>query len=587
VINVLKSKIKDIPNLPGCYLMKNETGVVIYVGKAKGLRDRIRSYFNSKHTGKTKVLVDNIKDFDYMITKGETEALILELNLIKQYNPKFNILLRDDKTYPYIELTNEKYPRLLIIRNNFNRRTKTKLFGPYPNVYAARKTINMLNRIYPLRKCNIMGKKECLYYHIDECIGYCIHNAEQEVINQMISEITKFLNGNNSIIIKKIETEMYKASNKLNYERAKELKELLDDIKVTLHKQVVDLHDYIDRDVFNYYVKDDYISIQVFYIRGGKLVERDSEIYPIIENGIEELTYYICSFYDKNNLKPKEILVSDELNVNLLMDLLNIKVTAPKKGKKKELLMMAKNNAKITLEQKLGSLLNKETREKEALKELSELLNVSNIHKIEVFDNSHLFGTYSVSGMVVFIDGKPAKKEYRKYKIISDYSDDYNLMKEVIYRRYFKVIKEKLSKPDLIMVDGGKIQVNATLEVLADLKLKIPVCGLKKDEHHKISSIVYSSHTYDVKNTNNLYFLLGKISEEVHRWTISYHKNIRSKGSIESVLDNVSGIGKQRKIKLLKKYGSIDKIKEASHEELSTILPMNIVKELKLFLEKL
>jgi excinuclease ABC subunit C len=349
---MIDNKLKLLPNSPGCYLMKDINGTIIYVGKAKNLKNRVTSYFKSTHTGKTAMLVSNIIDFEYIVTGTETEALLLELNLIKKYDPKFNILMRDDKTYPYIELTNEKYPRLLIVRNHLNKKTKSKLFGPYPNAYAAKKTMNMLNRMYPLRKCQTLPKKECLYYHIGECMGYCTMHINQDDIDNMINDITKFLKGNDDILIKKVENTMYEASNKLNFEKAKEMRELLNDIKATLSTQHIDLNDHIDRDVFGYHVYKGFLAIQVFHIRGGRLVQRDSNIYPVIDDVIEELTYYICSFYDKDNLKPKEIFVPKVIDTSLIESILNLDVISPKIGKKKELVDMANHNAKISLEEK-------------------------------------------------------------------------------------------------------------------------------------------------------------------------------------------------------------------------------------------
>ncbi|MDD3048644.1 MAG: excinuclease ABC subunit UvrC [Bacilli bacterium] len=584
---MLKNKLQLLPNNPGCYLMKNKSNEIIYVGKAKNLKNRVSSYFNVAHTGKTKALVDNIFDFEYIITNSEKEALLLEINLIKKYDPKYNMLLKDDKTYPYIELTNEEYPRLFIVRNHLKKKTKSKLFGPYPNAWAAKKTLNMLNRIYPLRKCFKMNKKTCLYYHINQCLGYCSNAVDPKKINEMISEITKFLKGNDNIIIKKIEELMYEASSKMNYEKASEMKILLNDINITLKSQHIDLDDNIDRDIFGYYINNDYISIQVFYLRGGKLVERESNIYPLIDNELETLTYYICSFYDKTNLKPKEIFVPSIVDNFLIEDILNIKVITPKKGLKKQLLEMANKNAKAALDEKFEIIKRNEARSNDACLELGSLLNISGLSRIETFDNSHLFGTFSVSGMVVFIDGKPNKKEYRKYKIISDKKDDYSLMKEVIYRRYFRVINDNLIRPDLIIVDGGIIQVNATKEILNDLNLNIPVCGLKKNDKHKTSELLYEDKIIDIDKTSNLFHLLNRIQDEVHNFTIRYHKDIRSKGAIESVLDNVPGVGSKRKTVLLKKYKSIDAIKKVPREELQKYLPIKVAEQLQTYLNNL
>ncbi len=577
---MIKEKLELLPHLPGCYLMKNSKGTIIYVGKAKDLKKRVVTYFNREHTGKTKVLVENIATFEYIVTKTEEEALILELNLIKKHDPKYNILLRDDKSYPYIELTNEKYPRLLVVRSHLKRKRNTRLFGPYPNAYAARKIVNMLNRMYPLRKCRILPDKECLYYHIKQCLGYCIHDISQDVIKQMNDEIVSFLKGNENSLQKTIEEEMYKASSNLNFERAAEMKSLLEDIATISKRQVIDLNDNIDRDVFGYASDGAYISIQVFHIRGGRIVERESTLYPLLDLDEEALTYHICSFYDGNNLKPREIFVPDIIDTKAVSKILEVKVINPKRGKKKHVLDMAMKNAKIGLEEKRELENRNEERSYNASRKLGEILSIDNLSRIEIFDNSHLFGTFSVSGMVVFIDGKPAKKEYRKYKITSDKVDDYNLMKEVIYRRYHRVLIEKLDAPDLIVVDGGKIQMEAASTTLNMLGMNIPICGLKKNDRHKTSALIYNEVEIPIDSHSNVFHLLERMQDEVHNFTIRYHKDIRSKGALESVLDNISGIGAKRKKELLKRFGSIEKIKEASVEELSIILPINVAYEL-------
>lgn len=573
---MLKEKLLLLPTKPGCYLMKDKNGVIIYVGKAKNLKNRVNSYFKSSHTGKTRVLVSNIYDFEYVITNSELEALLLEINLIKEHTPKYNILLKDDKSYPYIELTDEKIPRLLIIRPNKLKRKNIKLYGPYPNVTAARKTIEMLNRLYPLRKCKNMPKKECLYYHINECLGYCINKIDENKIKEIKNEIISFLKGDDSVVLNKIEHEMQESINKLNFEKAKELNELKQFINITLRSQLIDLNDNIDRDIFGYAVYKGYISIQVLFLRGGKLIERKSSVYPIISDEIEDLTLFISSFYDKNNIKPKEILVPDVIDENIIKQVLNINVYKPIKGKKKELIEMANKNALNTLKEKFELIKKSDENALNAINELKELLNIESANKIEAFDNSHLFGTYSVSGMITFTLGMPDKNNYRKYKITSEHHDDFHVMKEVIYRRYYRVLMENLEKPDLIIVDGGKAQITAAQTVLASLNLKIPVCGLVKNDKHKTSNILYNDKIYDIDKSSNLFHMLERIQDEVHNYTINYHKNIRSKGALSSILDNVPGIGEVRKNKLLKKYSSINKIKDAKIEDLKKILPEDI-----------
>ena len=582
---MLKEKLSLLPDKPGCYLMKDKNGVIIYVGKAKNLKRRVNSYFNRTHTGKTSVLVSNIVDFEYIITNSELESLLLEINLIKEHTPKYNVLLKDDKSYPYIELTNEKIPRLLIVRPNKLRRKNVKLYGPYPNVTAARKTIELLNRLYPLRKCTVMPKKECLYYHLGECLGYCIHKIEEDRIRELTDEIAKFLKGDDSIVLSKIDTEMNECINKLNFEKAKELKELKDFINITLRKQLIDLNDNVDRDIFGYAVYKGYIGIQVLFLRGGKLIERKSNIYPIIMDEVEDLTLYISSFYDKNNIKPKEILIPDIIDENLIKEVLGINVYKPVKGKKKELVEMANKNALNILEEKFELIKTNDENALNACIELKNLLGIDSANKIEAFDNSHLFGTYSVSGMVTFTLGLPDKNNYRKYKINSEHHDDFHVMKEVIYRRYFRVLMDNLEKPDLIIVDGGKAQITAATETLNSLNLDIPICGLVKNDKHRTSEILFNDKLYEVDKTSNLFHMLERIQDEVHNYAISYHKQIRSKGALSSVLDNVPGIGDKRKKMLLKKYSSMNKMKEATLDELKEILPNDTAYNLYEFLK--
>lgn len=581
---MLNEKLLLLPNKPGCYLMKDKNGVIIYVGKAKNLKNRVNSYFKSSHTGKTAVLVSNIADFEYIITNSELESLLLEINLIKKHSPKYNVLLKDDKSYPYIEVTDEKVPRLLIVRPNKLKRKNVKLYGPYPNVTAARKTIELLNRLYPLRKCTNMPKKECLYYHIGECLGYCIQKIDEEKIKSMVDEITRFLKGDDSIVLSKIDTEMEECITKLNFEKAKELNELKEFINITLRRQLIDLNDNIDRDVFGYAVYKGYLSIQVLFLRGGKLVERKSNIYPIITDEKDDLTLYISSFYDKNNIKPKEILVPEVIDDVLIKQVLNINVYKPIKGKKKELVEMANKNALNILKEKFELIKKNDENALNACMELKELLNIPSANKIEAFDNSHLFGTYSVSGMITFTLGLPDKNNYRKYKITCEHHDDFHVMKEVIYRRYFRVLMDDLEKPDLIIVDGGKAQITAATSVLNDLNLDIPVCGLVKNDKHRTSSILFNDKIYDVDKTSNLFHMLERIQDEVHEFTIRYHKNIRSKGALSSLLDDIPGIGEKRKKTLLKKYSSMNKMKEASIDELKEILPDDIANNLYEFL---
>ena len=583
----MHDKLLLLPNKPGCYLMKNKDGIIIYVGKAKNLKNRVNSYFRGKHYGKTAKLVSEIVDFEYIVVESEVESLILEINLIKKYDPKYNILLRDDKSYPYIELTNEKVPNLKVVRSINRKKNQKNLYGPYPNVTAARGTVNLLNRIYPLKKCRTYPKKTCLYYHIGQCLGYCIYDIDKDEIESMKSEIIKFLNGDDSIVREKLEREMEEESSLMHYEKALEIKKILEYIKVTLTHQKVELKDNVNRDIFGYYVDKGYISIQVFFVRNSKIIERHSKIFPLIENEDEELTRYIANFYNKDIIKPKEILVPSIVNRELLEKYLEINVKVPKKGEKLRLVKMASDNAKISLNEKFELIKKDEKRTVEANDELRRILKLDILDRIEIFDNAHLFGEYNVSGMVVFKDGLPSKNDYRKFKISIDKNDDYNTMREVIYRRYYRVLLDKLEKPNLIIVDGGVGQINVAREVIELLNLDIPVVGLKKDNHHATSKLLAFDpiEEIDIDKKSNLFYLLERMQDEVHNFTINYHRQIRSKGSIASILDNIEGIGKKRKTELLKKYHSINKMKQATIDELDKILPHNVSVKLKEFLE--
>ena len=583
-IPMIDQKLSLVPHHPGCYLMKDKNGIIIYVGKSKNLKNRLTSYFKSTHTGKTAMLVRDITDFEYILTSSNLEALLLEINLIKKYDPKYNILLRDDKTYPYIEITNEKYFRLSIVRNPNIKKTKNKkLFGPFPNVTAARKVVDMINRIYPLRKCKNYEKKVCLYYHIGECLGYCENKIDDKIMQEMKNEIISFLNGNHKIITDKLKEKMTASANKLQFEKAKEYKELLDYIKVTLEKQKVELDDNYNRDIIGYYTKNGYLSIHLLFIRGGKLLDHQSNLYPMIDTLEEELMTYISKFYDKHKVKPHEVIVPSIVDKELLEEAFQLKFITPQKGKKKKMLDLATENAKNYLSEQLTLVERNEKLTKQALDELSNLLEIKEIKRIELFDNSNLFGNFNVSGMVVFIDGLPAKGEYRKFKITKEVNDDYGTMREVIYRRYFRVLKDKLEKPDLIIVDGGLGQLNVAREVLSSLNLDIPTAGLKKNDKHNTSELIGKNpiQIIPIDKKSSLFLLLTKMQDEVHNFTISYHRQIRSKGSLSSILDNIEGIGEVRRNKLLKKYHTIANIKEASLDSLSEILPKEVATNLK------
>ena len=568
--------------------MKNKDGMIIYVGKAKNLKNRLKSYFTGTVTGKTAMLVADIVDFEYIVTSTELESLILEITLIKKYNPKYNILLKDDKSYPYIELTNEKYPKLKIVRNVNRKKHKSRLFGPYPNVTAARKTVNMLHRVYPLRKCDNLKKDLCLYYHIGECLGYCKKEVDSKKQEEMVSEITSFLKGNSDNLIKKLKTDMMRASENLNFEKAIELKEMLQDIEITLTKQKIDLNRNYNFDLFGYYQDNNYLSVVVFYIREGLLFGKHQDIFTSLGNIEEELTNYIVHFYEKNNLLPKEIVVPEIMDKELLSGYFQNKVSSPQRGDLKKLLDLATDNAKILLHEKYENIEKDLKAKREAEQELQELLQLDQLTRIETFDNSHLFGTFYVAGMVVFDHFEPNRNEYRKFKIQTDAKDDLSAMKEVIYRRYFKVLMGEVTAPDLIIVDGGELQISTAKEVLNSLHLNIPLCGLKKNDKHKTSMLVNSNlEEIPINKDSNLFIFLNKIQEEVHRYAITYHRSIRSKGSLASLLDMAPGIGEVRKKELLKKFGSLKKMKEATIEELETVLTHEVAIKFMDYLKEL
>lgn len=583
-----REKLALVPTKPGSYQMKNKDGIIIYVGKAKNLKNRLKSYFTGAVTGKTKMLVEDIDDFEYIVTSSELESLILEITLIKKYDPKYNIMLTDDKTYPYIELTKEKYPRLRVVRNVKRRRNLNYLYGPYPNVSAARKTVNMLNRLYPLRKCEHLKKELCLYYHIHECLGYCVKEVDPKVINEMSKEIVSFLKGDSSFIREKINKEMMAASEAMNYEKALELKTMLEDIDITLRRQKIDLNNNYNFDLVNYYVDKNYLSIQVFFIRNGLLVGRNKDIISSDLDIYEQVVEYIIKFYEKHTVLPHELLVPEEIDGSLLEEYLKVKVTSPKKGKLKKLLDLARDNAKEVLEAEEEMLKKNDDLRLEAIDELKELLGTDKVSRMEAFDNSHLFGTFYVGGMVVYEDFLPLKDEYRKYKISSDVKDDLGAMKEVIYRRYYKVLMEDLTPPDVIVMDGGFNQVKIAVDIIRSLGLNIRVIGLVKNDKHKTSSIIdEEGRVLNVKSDSNLFLFFSKIQEEVHRFAITYHRNIKAKGALSSVLDMVPGIGEVRKKELLKKFGSLKKMKEATVEELSEVVSRDVAVILFDYLQKI
>lgn len=574
---MFKEELSLVPHLPGSYQMKDKNNCIIYVGKAKDLKNRLSSYFTGRVTGKTKKMVSEVDHFEYIITSSELEAFILEINLIKKYDPKYNILLRDDKSYPYIEYVSKPYPSLKVVRYlNIKKQKDRYLYGPFVNVYAARRIVNLLNRLYPLKKCNGSPKEVCLYYHIHECLGYCTKKVNKEEIDKLETDIKSFLNGNDEIIINRLKEMIEFHSEHLNYEVAKELVGELEYIKVIMEKQKVELHDLVDRDVINYYEKDGYLSIEIFFIRHGKLLGGKNEILSLTCDVLDEIENYIALFYQKHEI-PKEIIINDNINDNNLTNILNTKIINVSKGDKKKLLDLAYDNAKMNLDNKLETINREIIRTSGANDELADLLGI-NIHRIESFDNSHLFGSYAVSGMVVYIDGHPSKKDYRKYKVSVDKNDDYHTMKEVTYRRYFRALIDKTPLPDLILADGGINQINAIKDTLEELHLNIKVCGMVKNDKHMTNSLLDGDtmKVYELDKTSNLFHYITRIQDEVHRFTINYHRTLRNKGSITSILDNIDGVGENRKKELIKTFKNIKNITNASIEELKQVVPENV-----------
>ena len=572
---MFKDKLSLIPHLPGSYQMKNSDGVIIYVGKAKDLKKRVNSYFNRPQTGKTAKMVSEIADFSYIVAGSELEAFLLEFNLIKQYDPKYNILLKDDKSYPYIEYISKPYPKLQVSRYlNIKKKDKKMLFGPYPNAYAARKIVSLINRLYPLKKCDTMPKKVCLYYHIGECLGYCERHVDKEKLQVMENEILSFLRGNADVLKNKILEKINMYSEQLNFEMALELKKELNYISIVKKKQKMELHDYVNRDIIGYYFNKGYLSIQILFLRNGRMVGGHTDIFPVVSTLEDELDTYIMNFYSRHEV-PKEILCVKEVNTEILSEITSSSFLIPIKGKKKKLVDMACENAKINLENELEIIVRDEEKTEKANDELRDILGLKKLDRIDLFDNSNLFGSFTVSCMVVFKNGRPAKKEYRKYKISLDKNDDYHTMQEVIYRRYYRALVDKTELPDLIIVDGGINQMNACMEILNSLNLSIRVCGLRKNDKHRTNDLIdaVGYKTVEIDKSSPVFHYLTRMQDEVHRYTISYHRTIRSKGAISSVLDNIEGIGAKRKKELIKAFGSITKLENASIEELSQIIP--------------
>lgn len=638
----IRNKLALLPDLPGCYLMKNEEGTIIYVGKAKVLKNRVRSYFTGSHNGKTQRLVTNIVDFEYIVTSSNMEALILECNLIKKHMPRYNVLLKDDKTFPYLKITNEAHPRLEVTRRVI--KDKAKYFGPYPNAYAAHQTKKLLDRMYPLRKCGVMPKEVCLYYHMGQCLAPCEKEVPKSAYEEITQNIAAFLGGGHEAVKKDLQQKMQEAAEELYFERAKELRDQIIHIDALMEKQKINTADTKDRDVFGYAVDKGWMCVQILYMRQGKMIQRHSSAFPFYGEAYSDFMSYVTQYYSDNPALPQEILLPDKLEESTdkpaqatasgdsgmtgagaftalvaeaasadeaaaetgqvtaqdiakdaeereaaaaeaaaagtvdaaggaaaLQEWLNVKVLVPQRGLKKQMVGMACQNSRVALDEKFRLIERDEERTSGAALSLGQSLGLESLSRIEAFDNSNIQGTNPVSAMVVFIDGKPARKEYRKYKVRTVQGpDDYETMREVIRRRYERVLKEDLPQPDLIVVDGGKGQISSAIDILQnELGLYIPVCGLVKDDKHKTAQLLIgdSAEPVPLARDSQEFYLLQRIQDEVHRFAITFHREQRGKSMVTSKLDSIPGIGDKRRKLLLKHFGSLKKIKEASIED--------------------
>lgn len=569
--NLIKSKLELLPTSPGCYIHKDNNGTIIYVGKAKNLRNRVRSYFRGSHDTKTEALVSEIVDFEFIVTESNIEALLLEINLIKENKPKYNIMLKDDKSYPFIKITNERYPRLIITRQV--KKDGGLYFGPYPDVGAANEIKRLLDRIFPFRKCTNPPSKVCFYYHIGQCMSHTICKKDEDYFKSMAQEVSDFLKGQDDKIIDELRGKMAAAAQTMEFERAAEYRDLIQAIGTLRTKQRVMAKDLQNRDVFGYYVDKGWMCVQVFFVRQGKLIERDVNLFPYFNDPDEDFLTYVGQFYqEKSHLVPNEVLIPQDIDEEAVKALVDSKILKPQRGEKKQLVNLAIKNARVSLEQKFNLLEKSVEKTQGAIENLGRLLQIPTPVRIESFDNSNIMGTSPVSAMVVFVNGKPSKKDYRKYKIKTVVGpDDYASMREVIRRRYGRVQREGLTPPDLIVIDGGQGQVNIAKQVIQDeLGLDIPIAGLQKNDKHQTHELLFGDplEVVDLSRNSQEFFLLQRIQDEVHRFAITFHRQLRSKNSFSSQLDGIDGLGPKRKQNLMKHFKSLTKIKEASVDEI-------------------
>lgn len=565
----LRAKLALIPERPGCYLMKDVQGRVIYVGKAKALRNRVRTYFSGSHDAKTQLLVSHIADVEYIVTDTVAEALVLECNLIKHHRPHYNIMLRDDKTYPYIKITHEEHPRLEIVRRV--QKDKAHYFGPYPNGGAAAETKQLLDRLYPLRKCKRLKPKVCLYYHIGQCLAPCELGVEPSQYDGIVQEIREFLQGGHQKVTAELTRKMELEAGQLNFERAAELRDLVAQIGRVMQQQKVTLGDLTDRDVFGTFADKGYLSIQVFMMRQGKLVERSATVFRHYNSESEDVVSYIAQFYDANPDIPRELWLPEDIDPEGVAEALGVRVVTPRRGTRRELVELATRNARLALDEKFRLMERDEVRTVNAMQELSDVLGIPGTHRIEAFDNSNTQGTDPVAAMVVFVDGKPVRKDYRKYRIKTvQGQDDYASMREVIRRRYSRVLREHLPLPDLVMVDGGRAQIAAAQDVLEnELSLELPVCGLAKDDRHRSNVLFFADEPDPVPldRSSPAFHLLQRVQDEVHRFAVTFHRDSRGRGALQSVLDEIPGVGETRRKQLLRHFGSVAEMRNAPIEE--------------------
>ena len=572
--NLIKSKLELLPTSPGCYIHKDKNGTIIYVGKAKNLRNRVRSYFRGSHDTKTEALVSEIVDFEFIVTESNIEALLLEINLIKENKPKYNIMLKDDKSYPFIKITNERYPRLIITRQV--KKDGGLYFGPYPDVGAANEIKRLLDRIFPFRKCTNPPSKVCFYYHLGQCMAHTVCHKDEAYFKGMAQEVSDFLKGQDDKIIDELKLKMTTAAQNMEFERAAEYRDLIQAIGTLRTKQRVMAKDLQNRDVFGYYVDKGWMCVQVFVVRQGKLIERDVNLFPYYNDPDEDFLTYVGQFYqEKSHLIPNEILIPQDIDEEAVKALVDTKVLKPQRGEKKQLVNLAIKNARVSLEQKFNLLEKSMEKTQGAIENLGKLLQIPTPVRIESFDNSNIMGTSPVSAMVVFVNGKPSKKDYRKYKIKTVVGpDDYASMREVIRRRYSRVMRDGLTPPDLIVIDGGQGQVNIAKQVIQEeLGLDIPIAGLQKNDKHQTHELLFGDplQVIELSRTSQEFFLLQRIQDEVHRFAITFHRQLRSKNSFSSQLDGIEGLGPKRKQLLMKHFKSLTKIKEATVDEIVTV----------------